>query len=59
MDVPWVFGPNLAIWVQRQKKMSESQTKAGNQRKIENFKILKFKFEIKKSKWLKVILGTC
>ena len=40
-------------------KMSERQTKAGNQRKIENFKILKFKFEIQKLKWLKLILWTC
>ena len=39
-------------------KMSESQTKAGNQKKF-NLKILKFKFEIQKLKWLKLILGTC
>ena len=37
------------------KKMSESQTKAGNQEKFKNYKKLKiFKF-----KWLKLILGTC
>ena len=39
--------------------MSESQTKAGNQKKFENLKILKLKFEIQKLKWLKLILGTC
>ena len=53
-----------------QLKMSESQTKAGNQKKFENLKIWKFenlkiwkfknlKIEIQKSKWLKLILGTC
>ena len=46
------------------KKMSGSQTKAGNQKKLENFKILNFKilnfkFKIQKFKWLKLILETC
>ena len=46
--------------------MSESQTKAGNQKKFENLKvwkfeslkILKFKFKIQILKWLKLILKT-
>ena len=33
--------------------MSESQTKAGNQKKFENLKI---KFKIQNLKWLKLIL---
>ena len=37
--------------------MSESQTKAGNQKKFENLKIWKFKFKIQKLKWLKLSSG--
>ena len=40
-------------------KMSESQTKAGNQKKFENLKIKKFKLKIQNLKWLKLILETC
>ena len=45
----------------KNKKKSESQTKAGigNQKEFENLKIRKFKFKIQKLKCVKLILGTC
>ena len=37
--------------------MSESQTKAGNQKKLKKFENLNSKFKIKKLKWLKLSSG--